>query len=172
MAPFSGNRFSLDRGFTLIELLVVISIIGTLATLVLIQLGTARGRARDAKRISDVNQIRSAVELYYDDNGGKYPDNITPAELAKYLTQVPKDPLDQNLTYGYKLKENVLKGQYQIWAELEQRALGALNADSDINAVPWTGPGSPRGGADGRTETCTTADITDADCIYDQGITM
>ena len=157
-------------GFTLIELLVVISIIGTLATLVLIQLGTARGRARDAKRISDVNQLRSAVELYYEDNNGKYPDEITPAELGKYLTQVPHDPLDQTQVYGYKLKENVKKLQYHIWTELEQKALGALNADSDIDSTQWNGPGSARGGVDGRSETCVTNDINDGDCIYDQGV--
>ena len=53
-------------GFTLIELLVVIAIIGVLASTVLASLNTARGKARDARRINDFNQIRLALELYYD----------------------------------------------------------------------------------------------------------
>ena len=58
-----------SRGFTLVELLVVIAIISVLATLLLLQLGVARAKARDAKRIADTNQVRSALELYFDDNG-------------------------------------------------------------------------------------------------------
>ena len=62
------------KGFTLIELLVVIAIIGLLSTLAVIALNNARGKARDAKRISDVKQLQSALELYYNDAAG-YPDD-------------------------------------------------------------------------------------------------
>lgn len=164
---FHKKPFKLSKGFTLVELLVVIAIIGILATLLLLQLGVARQRARDVKRIADVNQIRSAVELYYDDNG-KYPADITATELVKYLNQVPSDPLDQTLKYGYKTK-SVSQLQYQIWAELEQKAVGALNADADIDASGWAGAGNARGGANGATEACANTDLTDKECVYDQG---
>ena len=60
------------KGFTLIELLVVIAIIGLLSTLSILSLNTARARARDAKRIADVKQIQTALEMYYNDVGS-YP---------------------------------------------------------------------------------------------------
>lgn len=53
------------KGFTLIELLVVISIIGLLSSVVLTSLNSARGRARDARRISEIRQLQSALEVYY-----------------------------------------------------------------------------------------------------------
>jgi prepilin-type N-terminal cleavage/methylation domain-containing protein len=56
-------------GFTLIELLVVISIIGLLASIALISLKGAAAQARDARRISDIGQLRLALSLYMSLNG-------------------------------------------------------------------------------------------------------
>lgn len=56
-------------GFTLIELLVVVAIIGVLASVVLASLNTARARGRDARRLADVKQIQSALEMYFNDYG-------------------------------------------------------------------------------------------------------
>lgn len=61
-----------QKGFTLIELLVVIAIIGLLASVVLLSLNSARQKSRDAKRLADVRQIASALELYFNDCGS-YP---------------------------------------------------------------------------------------------------
>jgi prepilin-type N-terminal cleavage/methylation domain-containing protein len=57
------------KGFTLIELLVVISIISMLTSVVLASLNDARAKARDIRRIQDLNQIRNAFFLYYDQTG-------------------------------------------------------------------------------------------------------
>ena len=58
------------KGFTLIELLVVIAIIGILASVVLVSLQSARKKGNDARVISSVNQIRTALETEY--NGSTY----------------------------------------------------------------------------------------------------
>ena len=54
------------RGFTLIELLVVIAIIGLLATIVAVSVNSARAKARDVKRGSDLKNLTTALEMYYD----------------------------------------------------------------------------------------------------------
>ncbi len=59
-------------GFTLIELLVVLSIIGLLSSILLSSLKTATLKSRDTKRLSDLRQMVTALELYRNDNGG-YP---------------------------------------------------------------------------------------------------
>lgn len=61
-----------QRGFTLIELLVVIAIIGILAAVVLVSLNSARQKSRDARRVTDIRQIATAMELFYNDNN-RYP---------------------------------------------------------------------------------------------------
>lgn len=64
------------KAFTLIELLVVIAIIGILATLAVVSLQSARARARDSKRVADVKQMQTALELYFNDNNS-YPSDIS-----------------------------------------------------------------------------------------------
>lgn len=53
------------KGFTLIELLVVVAIIGILSTLAVVALQNARLKSRDARRVSDVKQIQTALELFF-----------------------------------------------------------------------------------------------------------
>ena len=64
-----------NRGFTLIELLVVIAIIGILSSVVLASLNTARAKANDAKRFTNLQAVKTALELYATSNNGKYPNS-------------------------------------------------------------------------------------------------
>lgn len=69
------------RGFTLVELLVVIAIIGLLSTLAVVALNTARAKSRDSKRVADVRQIQTALELYFSDKGA-YPTEAVAVTLG------------------------------------------------------------------------------------------
>lgn len=53
----------LQKGFTLIELLVVIAIIGILAGVVLVNVNSARTRARTSAAQSGLSQLRGIMEL-------------------------------------------------------------------------------------------------------------
>ncbi len=136
-------------GFTLIELLVVIAIIGTLATMVLVSLSDVRGKARDARRESDIRQINLAMELEYSEKEQyqrveKTPVKI-PSDSGKYLDPVPKDPLGDD----YYWRDNRLGSatncdgqQYCVYAKLE---LGGYFAASEkgakrMEAPPPAGP--------------------------------
>jgi prepilin-type N-terminal cleavage/methylation domain-containing protein len=85
-------------GFTLIELLVVIAIIGLLSTLSVLALNAARARSRDAKRISDVQQLQTALEMYYNDiNDYPLAASMSPgmsiaANGTIYLKKIPTPP--------------------------------------------------------------------------------
>lgn len=70
-----------QKGFTLIELLVVIAIIGLLSTLAVVALNSARQKSRDSKRVSDVKQVQTALELYFADKN-EYPAAATAVELG------------------------------------------------------------------------------------------
>jgi len=107
------NKLILQNGagFTLLELLVVIAIIGILASVILIAVGTARVKARDAKRAGDMRQMVTALDQYYIQNG-TYPtgtlavdpnggllsdpatlDSVVEALIPNYLPFIPQAPI-------------------------------------------------------------------------------
>ena len=74
-------RKSSNKGFTLIELLVVIAIIGLLSTLAVVALNSARQKSRDSKRVADIKQVQTALELYFAD-ANSYPNPHSAATLG------------------------------------------------------------------------------------------
>lgn len=58
----------MKKAFTLIELLVAISIIAILTAFAMPNFMGARERARDAQAIQDLQAIKTALRLYYNDN--------------------------------------------------------------------------------------------------------
>ena len=65
------------NGFTLIELMLVVAIIGLLAAIAIPKFANMVVKAREASMKGQLGGIRSALSIYYSDNDGFYPPNIS-----------------------------------------------------------------------------------------------
>lgn len=131
------------KGFTLLEILVVFSIIGIVLSVSVGALISARKTSRDAKRKTDVEQLRGALELYKADNSD-YPNtngNISSSLVSLktapniYLVKLPLDP-DTTRNYYYKYLSS---SSYALCAALENSSPGA----SDCSAANACGNTTP-----------------------------
>ena len=86
------------RGFTLIELLVVISIIGMLASIVLVSLRSAKDKAADARIQEDMLQVRNEIALYQNNNSTFFSGGDGPAACSLFYSNYQQEIfLDQNI---------------------------------------------------------------------------
>lgn len=107
-----------NRGFTLIELLVVIAIIGILASIVLVSLSGARNRAKDTRIISEMSQIRSLAELFYNEQN---PNTYSGVEGDTRYTKISADITSQ----GGALSQVVGANDYCAYSTLVTQSGGA-----------------------------------------------
>lgn len=145
------------KGFTLIELLVVLTVIGILATLIVANFSSSRSRARDARRKSELQQLKTALRLYYNDFQ-RYPTSNSGEIMGcgsggawrcawgseflgreEYMKRIPLDPLNTG-TYTYDYEQTDSGQGFRIEATLENPADVDL-ADSQARC----------GGASGQT---------------------
>lgn len=130
------------RGFTLIELLIVISIIAVLLALSIFGLQGARESARDGRRKSDLELVRSGIEAYKSDCN-VYPSSLPAVGSAlvgngstttclvtnTYISQMPGDPLNPARTYLYSSPTGAT---YEICSALEN-GTGAATCGSSTS---------------------------------------
>ncbi len=133
------NKMKVQQGFTLLEMLVVVSIIGLLTALLLSNFQTARARARDAARKSDLRQVKTALRLYYNDFqeypvgsggqimgcgdgtatcnwGGSFEANGT-----VYMRSLPIDPVN-NAPYEYQYSQTSGGDGFLLTTYLENKS--------------------------------------------------
>ncbi len=152
------------NGFTLIELLVVISIIGVISGVVLVSMQGVREKARDARRVSDMNAIIKAIHLYYDKTGqfpqavnsccqtgwaqGPCEDNninfLPDLSSSGIMTYVPVDPVGKPPTYGptecYGYQYAYFAPSYcgANWSRGGFFVLGVRDMETSSGAHPWS----------------------------------
>lgn len=134
--------------FTLIELLVVIAIIGILSTLAVVALQSARSKARDSKRIADVKQMQTALELYFNDNGS-YPTSVTSTIATSgivYMSSVPTAPTPADGScstttnaYTYSSDGSTYSINFCLGGQTSNLSSGekVLTRDGISSIIPW-----------------------------------
>jgi general secretion pathway protein G len=97
-----------SQGFTLVEILIVVVILGILAAIVIPQFTSASEAAKGSSLISQLQTIRSQLELYQVQHNGQYPNLLTSwnqltgttdaagdvagSDFGPYLQQPPRNP--------------------------------------------------------------------------------
>ena len=155
-----------QKGFTLIELMVVVTIIGILASIVLVSLDSARVKARDVRRLADIRQIALGLEFYIDEYRHYPPITgaTTPAarwqkakeclegqaacadnsKSEQFMSIVPTDPLGTG-SFIYDYSPNASQSSFVLKAPLEKTDHTALSVDvdgvqSDFSNIDCTDP--------------------------------
>lgn len=109
-----------NKGFTLVEILVSATIIGLLSTIGITGFQAITKSGRDALRKSDLEQMRSALEIFKSENG-VYPTGPAACQLALptgYINNIPSDPKSPTYQFCYSWNNsNALV--YSLCAHLE-----------------------------------------------------
>jgi len=133
------------KGFTLIELLIVIAIIAILAGIVIASTTGATKKARDSRRVSDIQSLQTAIVQYEADNG-RYPASLNDLVNGGYISSIPADPsTGATVTEGSATSSGLIYvvnstgDKYLLAANLERSDNSALDGDIDDAAVTLDG---------------------------------
>lgn len=126
-------------GFSLVELLVVMGIITTLTAILLPNFMGARERAKDAQKIQDMNSLKNALRMYYNDHQAYPPQLGVGTSLGSEMYQYM--PGLQNLGYGYTYYQPTGDQSFILYIGLESD-----KGDDDLDSQRKCGITSPVNG--------------------------
>jgi prepilin-type N-terminal cleavage/methylation domain-containing protein len=143
----SSRRAAPRGGFTLIELLVVISIIATLAALILPAIQNARETARRTECLNHLKNLATAAQSYSTSRNGSLPYGLDPAQFVNWGNNATPNPapapwtvqLLPYLEYG-PLSERLLATNNQVPAspnstnQLARTQIKVFNCPDDLNS--------------------------------------
>ncbi len=141
----SSKKQRFQKGFSLIELSTIAIIAIVLISLILVSIKPNQAKSRDTKRVAEINTIRTALQLFYMDNG-RYPieedgywcsieagdsqdippvcENL-PTDLEPYLPEIPGDPLydrgwePPGKRFSYQYTSTSSGAGYKLYADFE-----------------------------------------------------
>ena len=121
-----------NKSFTLIELLVVVAVMGLLTTLGIVALNHARAKARDVRRVADLDQFSTAMEMHFNGHNAfpntngvqclstceqETPPSWCP-DFKEFIKYIPEDPMEPSLQNCYLINSD--GENYRIAAHLEK----------------------------------------------------
>lgn len=125
------------RAFTLLEIMLVVLIMGILATIGVVAIGSNLERARVSETRTYLSQLRTAL-TDFNANTGSFPASLT--ELAsgtganKYLQRIPQDGWKQDFLYRFPGQAGANEDQpYDLISSGRDKQFGTAD---DLNV--WT----------------------------------
>jgi general secretion pathway protein G len=138
-------------GFTLVEILIVVIILGILAAIVIPEFTDASGQARESNLRSNLQTMRSQVEMYQVQHNDALPGAGTATfveamtgqtdiagavgtDFGPYVQQIPTNPYNNLATVR---EEAVSTAGANTHGWTFNTATGAFQADDDATHAAW-----------------------------------
>lgn len=124
-----------NSAFTLVEIIIVLAIVAILAVIAITSYQGQISKANDARRRSDLDRIKIALEEYEKDHNCYPPSTLLVCNpgtgLQPYLDKIPCDPVT-GASYVYEIQDSTCPAWYRVYTKLDNSA--------DTLAMPLCGP--------------------------------